>query len=221
MSTIFDEAYRAGVKLAAANAMAEPPESRKQIGAPQAVGAPLRDLADQVTSEVFPKSVALRHAVTQMTSGERIRENENLQAGQTVALLTSGSQPEVQVAMPDVLISQVVEGAAVDVAFDSLPGDLFPAVITEVVTPRSASRSRLRSSNEVLPEPGEEMRLTASTPASVRRCRFAAAAASLRASRSSTPGISRGIPAPISTTSTPASIAPYSCGNVGACSFSR
>ena len=62
----------------------------------------------------------------------RVEENENVQAGQTVALLTSGTYPEVEVAMPEVLISQVIPGSRVDVTFDALPGDVLPAVVTEV-----------------------------------------------------------------------------------------
>lgn len=62
----------------------------------------------------------------------RVEPNENVQPGQTVALLTSGSRPEVEVSMPDVLISQVVPGSNVDVRLDSLPGASFPAVVTEV-----------------------------------------------------------------------------------------
>ena len=62
----------------------------------------------------------------------RVEENENVQAGQTVALLTSGTYPEVEVAMPEVLISQVIPGSRVDVALDALPGDVLPAVVTEV-----------------------------------------------------------------------------------------
>jgi multidrug efflux system membrane fusion protein len=62
----------------------------------------------------------------------RVEENENVQPGQPVALLTSGSRPEVQVSMPGVLISQVVPGSKVDVAFESLPGDILLGVVTEV-----------------------------------------------------------------------------------------
>ncbi|MEE8522900.1 MAG: efflux RND transporter periplasmic adaptor subunit [Thermoanaerobaculia bacterium] len=61
-----------------------------------------------------------------------VEVNENVSSGQPVAILTSGSRPEVEVAMPGVLISQISEGAAVEVTFDALPGTTFPAVITEV-----------------------------------------------------------------------------------------
>ena len=58
--------------------------------------------------------------------------NENVGIGQAVALLTSGSRPEVEVAMPGVLISQVREGDSAEVTFNALPGASYPAVITEV-----------------------------------------------------------------------------------------
>lgn len=62
----------------------------------------------------------------------RVEENENVRAGQAIAVLTSGSQPEVEVGMPEVLISQVVPGARVDVTVDALPGDILTGVVTEV-----------------------------------------------------------------------------------------
>lgn len=62
----------------------------------------------------------------------RAEVNENIQPGQTVALLASGSRPEVEVAVPEALISQVREGDAAEVTFDALPGATFPAVVTEV-----------------------------------------------------------------------------------------
>jgi RND family efflux transporter MFP subunit len=58
--------------------------------------------------------------------------NENVRAGQTVVLLTSGATPEVKVGMPESLIAQVEAGGKVSVAFDSIPGETFTAVITEV-----------------------------------------------------------------------------------------
>ncbi len=61
-----------------------------------------------------------------------VEANENVGSGTPVALLTSGSRPEVEVAMPGVLISEVREGAAAEVTFDALPGASYPAAITEV-----------------------------------------------------------------------------------------
>lgn len=61
-----------------------------------------------------------------------ISENENVQAGQTVLVLSAGIHPEVQVAIPEVLIAQVKEGDAVKAIFDALPGKTFTAVVREV-----------------------------------------------------------------------------------------
>ena len=58
--------------------------------------------------------------------------NENVAVGQTAVVLTSGKQPEVQVAMPELFISRIREGNTVEVTFDALPGEMFKAVITEV-----------------------------------------------------------------------------------------
>jgi len=61
-----------------------------------------------------------------------VEVNENVQAGQTVVLLTSGARPEVEVAVPGILIAKVEEGSEVSVSLDAIPGKTFPAVVTEV-----------------------------------------------------------------------------------------
>ena len=61
-----------------------------------------------------------------------VEVNENVRAGQIVAVLTSESELEVEVAVPEVLISLVREGANVSVTFDALPDRSFVAVVTEV-----------------------------------------------------------------------------------------
>jgi RND family efflux transporter MFP subunit len=63
---------------------------------------------------------------------KRITENENVQAGQTVLRLNAGSQPEVQVTIPEVLITQIQAGEDVEVRFDALPGRTFAAKVLEV-----------------------------------------------------------------------------------------
>jgi RND family efflux transporter MFP subunit len=52
-----------------------------------------------------------------------VEVNENIRAGQRVAMLTSGSKPEVAVAVPESLIGQIQVGGEVQVRFDALPGD--------------------------------------------------------------------------------------------------
>jgi RND family efflux transporter MFP subunit len=61
-----------------------------------------------------------------------VEVSENIRAGQAVILLTSASELEVEVAVPEVLISRVREGANVIVTFDALPGSSIPAQVTEV-----------------------------------------------------------------------------------------
>lgn len=74
----------------------------------------------------------LRAPVDGAIASVLVEENENVGAGQAVALLASGARPEVEVAMPGALISQLREGDAAEVTFDALPGASYPAVITEV-----------------------------------------------------------------------------------------
>ena len=61
-----------------------------------------------------------------------IEENENVQAGMTVAMLTSASRIEVEVSIPGKLISQIREGNAVTVTFDAVQNEQFEGKVTEV-----------------------------------------------------------------------------------------
>jgi RND family efflux transporter MFP subunit len=61
-----------------------------------------------------------------------VEVNENVQIGQAIVQLSSGSELEVLVTVPEILISQIREGQKVDVVFDALPDKKFPARITEV-----------------------------------------------------------------------------------------
>lgn len=58
--------------------------------------------------------------------------NENVQAGQPVVLLSAGGRTEVEVAVPEALISGIEQGDPVTVTFDALPGRNFAATVTEV-----------------------------------------------------------------------------------------
>jgi RND family efflux transporter MFP subunit len=61
-----------------------------------------------------------------------VEVNENVRAGQSIVRLTSGLEPEVEVAIPEVLITQIEEGDSVRVNFDAIADAAFPAVVTEV-----------------------------------------------------------------------------------------
>jgi RND family efflux transporter MFP subunit len=58
--------------------------------------------------------------------------NENVMAGFTILTLTSGSDMEVTVGMPESFISMVKEGGDVDVRFSSMADRSFSGIITEV-----------------------------------------------------------------------------------------
>ena len=58
--------------------------------------------------------------------------NENVSPGQPVAVLASGSAPEVGFAVPEALIREVREGMPVAVSFDAVPDARFDGVVTEV-----------------------------------------------------------------------------------------
>ena len=75
---------------------------------------------------------SLKAPATGAVSDIMVEENENVQAGQPVLLLTSGSDLEVKIAMPEVLIAQVREGESVIVVIDALKGKKFKAEISEV-----------------------------------------------------------------------------------------
>ncbi|GAB6097667.1 efflux RND transporter periplasmic adaptor subunit [Desulfatiferula olefinivorans] len=61
-----------------------------------------------------------------------VDESENIAAGQPAVVLTSETSPEVQVAIPEVLISRIAEGDAATVHFDALPGKTFEGTVREV-----------------------------------------------------------------------------------------
>jgi RND family efflux transporter MFP subunit len=58
--------------------------------------------------------------------------NENVNAGQPIALITTGARPEVEVAVPEGLITQIRQGSQVSVTFDAMAGRSYSAVVTEV-----------------------------------------------------------------------------------------
>jgi RND family efflux transporter MFP subunit len=61
-----------------------------------------------------------------------VEVNENVQVGQVIVLLASGSSLEVEVGVPGVLISGITESIDATVAFDALPGRTFSGIVTEV-----------------------------------------------------------------------------------------
>jgi RND family efflux transporter MFP subunit len=61
-----------------------------------------------------------------------VEVNENVRVGQPIIFLTSGSQIEVEISVPENLISMIEEGDSVAVKFDAVPGKEYPGTIIEV-----------------------------------------------------------------------------------------
>ncbi len=70
-----------------------------------------------------------------------VEPNENVQAGQAICTLTAGSDPEVVVGVPEMLISQISSGDRVEAIFDAIPGRKFAATVTEVAVSKSSASS--------------------------------------------------------------------------------
>jgi RND family efflux transporter MFP subunit len=62
----------------------------------------------------------------------RIDENENVNSGEVVMVLTSAADIEVNVSIPELLISQIQDGDTVEVTFDAIRGKTFAGTISEV-----------------------------------------------------------------------------------------
>ncbi len=86
-----------------------------------------RDLADRQL-EYAKLTAPASGAIAEV----RIDENENVQTGQVVIVLTSGSRLEVDVAIPEILISQIKRGDPATVTIAALGGKNFKAAVNEV-----------------------------------------------------------------------------------------
>lgn len=67
-----------------------------------------------------------------------VEAGENVQQGQSIAVLASGRRIEVQTSIPGSLITGVHSGDEVVVTFDALPGNFYKAFVTEVGVATSA-----------------------------------------------------------------------------------
>lgn len=74
----------------------------------------------------------LKAPVSGAISKISIEENENVQAGMPAFILTSGSDLEVSIAIPEILIAQIHEGDNVLVSMEAVPDKSFKAKVTEV-----------------------------------------------------------------------------------------
>jgi RND family efflux transporter MFP subunit len=73
----------------------------------------------------------LRAPVDGTVASSDAEVNENVRAGDKLFLLTAGAETEVEVALPESVISEVALGQPVEVTFDALPGRGFEGVVTE------------------------------------------------------------------------------------------
>lgn len=73
----------------------------------------------------------LRAPIDGTVASSEAEINENVGAGEKLFLLTAGAETEVEVALPEAVISQVTLGQPVEVIFDALPGRNFEGVVTE------------------------------------------------------------------------------------------
>lgn len=61
-----------------------------------------------------------------------VAKNENVTAGEVIAVLTSSEDIEVEVGIPEAYIARIQSGTSATVSFSSLPGQSFAGLVTEV-----------------------------------------------------------------------------------------
>ena len=61
-----------------------------------------------------------------------VEVNENVRSGQTIVVLNAGARPEVEVALPEMLIREIRQGMPARVFFDAIPNREFSGTVTEV-----------------------------------------------------------------------------------------
>ncbi len=74
----------------------------------------------------------LKSPVDGVVARVAVEVNENIRPGQTIVTINSGARPQVEVAVPESLITQIHRGRPVTVKFDALGDRLYHARITEV-----------------------------------------------------------------------------------------
>lgn len=78
------------------------------------------------------KYTELKAPITCSIAAVNVEENENVRQGQLVVTANCGTQAEVDVGVPESVISQIKQGSLSRVTFDALPGKTLEAVVTEV-----------------------------------------------------------------------------------------
>ena len=99
----------------------------------ESAAASVRALQNQLElTRLQVQYTQLRSSVNGSIASVEADVNENVQAGKTIVMMTSGERPEVEVAIPEVLIGQIKSGTPVTVSFDATQDRAFAATITEV-----------------------------------------------------------------------------------------
>ncbi len=111
--------------------------SRSDLDAARAASESTRAQIDAVLQRLEQARAKLSYTrLLAQTAGSigrvPVEVNENVSSGDSVAVLTSGDRPTVDVPVPESLIRQVVRGSDVQVRFDALRGRSFDALVTEV-----------------------------------------------------------------------------------------
>ena len=116
--------------------------SRDDLDAGVAVAASTQAQVEAASKrlELAERQVSYTHLAAPVAGAiaeVRTEVNENVAAGQAVVVLTSGVQPEVEVSVPESLITQIAEGSEVSVRFDALAGQAVAGIVTEVAVTAS------------------------------------------------------------------------------------
>ncbi len=67
-----------------------------------------------------------------MIASVNVELDENVSAGQVIAVLNIGTQMEIALGLPENIINLVAEKAPVQVSFSSVPGEIYNGTVTEV-----------------------------------------------------------------------------------------
>jgi len=92
-------------------------------------------LADKRNMELLNRELnyyQLRAPMDGVITAKNVTRNENVQAGEVVAVLETGDMIEVQVGVPEISISRIKKGQAVNVQFPVVAGAEFKGIVNEV-----------------------------------------------------------------------------------------
>lgn len=84
-------------------------------------------------AQMSVRYATLRSPIDGIVAEVPVEVNENVRAGQPIVVLNSGPLPEVNVAVPEVLIGEISVGQVVpEIEFDAIPGRIFRGRVYEI-----------------------------------------------------------------------------------------